>query len=64
MIKNYQSIQDSNVSGRIAVQLHEETKVSDPEKIQKEETESNVEENQEQDNSEQIDQTEPLKKQE
>jgi hypothetical protein len=41
MIKNYQKIQDSNVSGRIAVQYHEETKASDTEQAKKlEENES------------------------
>ena len=37
MIKNYQSIQDSNVSGKIAVEYHEETKASDLEQDKKQE---------------------------
>ena len=37
MIKNYQNIQDSNVSGKIAVQYHEETKASDLEQDKKSE---------------------------
>ena len=43
MIKNYQNIQESNVSGKIAVQLHEEAKAleHEQEKIL-EEDEANI----------------------
>ena len=64
MIRAYNDIQESNVSGKIIDQHHEETKASNPEQEKNlEENESQIQKNQKLENLEQVNQTESMERQ-